>query len=77
MLEQYAVVLERKDRRIGEGAMVVIMANDQGSVVVVPVVLCCVVLRGKSIRVLRESQFVSVVLEQAVVLERKDRQLAM
>ena len=45
--------------------MVVIMANDQVSVVVVPVVLCCVVVvRGKSIlRVLRESQFMSVVLE--------------
>ena len=41
---EYAVVLERKDRWVGGGAMVVIMANDQGSVVVVPVVLCCVVL---------------------------------
>ena len=41
---EYTVVLKRKDRRVGDGAMmVVIMANDQGSVVVVTVVLCCVV----------------------------------
>ena len=64
---EYAVVLERKDRWV-VGAMVVMVANDQGSVVVLPlglccVVLCCVVLQGKSIRELRESQFVSVVLE--------------
>ena len=37
-------MLERKDNWVGV-AMVVIMANDQGSiVVVVSVVLCCVVL---------------------------------
>ena len=38
-------MLERKDRRVAGGArMGVIMANDQGSVLVVPLVLCCVVL---------------------------------
>jgi len=42
--EYTVVVLERKESRFDGGAMVVIMANDQGSVVVVPVVLCCVVL---------------------------------
>ena len=44
---EYAVVLERKDRQVG-GAMVVIMANYQGSVVVIPIVLCCVVLCCKA-----------------------------
>ena len=35
---EYAVVIERKDRRVSD-AIVVIMANDQGSVVVAAVVL--------------------------------------
>ena len=72
---EYAVVLERKDRRVGEGAMVVIMANDQGSVVVVPVVLCCVVLCCASRReyksVERESVCVSCVRVGSCVREKR------
>ena len=55
-------MLERKDRQVGV-AMVVNMANNQGSVVVLfpvvlyCVVLCCVVLQeGKSIRMLRANR---------------------
>ena len=73
---EYTVVLERKDRRVGDGAMmVVIMANDQGSVVVVTVVLCCVVLCCASRReyksVERESVCVSCVRVGSCVRERR------
>ena len=65
---EWAFMIEGKDRRVGV-AMVVIMANDQGSVVVIPLVLCCVVLRVARQEYAnvqskqRVGQFVSVVLE--------------